>query len=158
MCGVFNSGGVDSAPRMRLKTGGTTVTHVIDTPEDSPVTGDLAHVVWTYDGAVVTLYLNTVAETLNTGGTQTGTVDGGTAVPLRLGNSAHASTTNEWDAPIYKVVVYDVALNAQQVFALCGNPYGPYRSVENVVGLVPVAGAAVTSPYYSHHYHRLVLG
>lgn len=139
-------------PRMRLATGGATTTHVGATNVE-PVAGDLVHTIWTYNGADIQLYLNAVDTQIITGGSQTGTVDGGTDTPMRIGNAAQAGATNEWDAPIYKVAVYDVALSQSQATALFYDPYGPHRIVHRFVGKVAAVGGARPQGPLGHPFH-----
>ena len=148
-------GATGALPRMRLKAGGTTVTHVINLAADAPVAGDLVHHTWTYDGATVRLYLNAVDTALATSA-NSGTVDGGSGVPIRLANSAYAGAADEWDAPIYKVAIYTTCLSPSQVYDLSHDPYGPYRPQERTLAFVPAAEASsLTIPIAMHHYAQM---
>lgn len=142
MVGSTDSGANVGVARFRLKTGGTTKTHIAANTTE-PIAGDLVHMVWTYDGSgsgtAVLLYLNGKVTALSASGAQSGTVDGGTGVPIRIGNSAYSGASNEWDGPIYKVALYDTALTAGQIQSLTHDPYGAFRVIQRRVGLVPAA-------------------
>ncbi len=140
MTGAVNSDQVYTHPRMRLRTGSTTTTFVLnDHLNKTPLEGDLVHMLWTYDGVNVRCYLNAVDTALGSS-TKTGTVAGGSGVPIRIGNSAYAGATNEWDAPIYKVAIYRTALNMSQIYQVLRYPYGAFRPGPSPIGFGGVAG------------------
>lgn len=125
MVGSLDDTDNDGMPRFRLRTGGTTQTHVQE-DNDNPVANDLVHMVWTYDGQDVRLYINGHRRTILSP-SQTGTVNGGDGVPIGISNSAYPGANNEWAAPIYKVAIYTSALSKSQVVALSRDPYGAFR-------------------------------
>jgi hypothetical protein len=69
------------------------------------------HIVGTYDGAFVRIYINGVEEkaTAKTGAT------GDTSEPLRIGNSSLSSNTRHWDGSIDEFRIYNRALSAEEV-------------------------------------------
>lgn len=144
------TGATALSPRLRIKAGGTTETHVVNAPDDNPLVGDLVHHTWTYDGVTVRLYLNAVDTAIDQSTASSGRVDGGTGIPIRIGNAAQSGAANEWDAPIYKIAIYDAAMPPSMVVDICGDPYGPYREVEDVVG-----GVAVTVVVQPHMEFRV---
>ena len=88
MLSTLNSGGTKL--RFRLKTGGSTQTHVC-TDQDL-VVDEWQHVAAVYDGTGVTVYVNGIACTLDSGGIQSGMITSAD-VPVWIGNNPSGGKT-----------------------------------------------------------------
>jgi len=136
MLGVVNSGGAYQG-RCRLSTGGSTTTHLTFAAMNI---GVLTHFVARYDGAEVQIWIDGVSVSMETDPpVQTGTVDATAGMPIKIGNAAYSSATNEWDDKIYKAAIYSRALTDWEIVTLARDPVRPFQRGPGLVLEGPAA-------------------
>jgi len=134
--------------RFRLKTDGTTQTHV----GGNIVLDEWQHIAAVYDGSMVKIYVNGVLGTMYSGGSQTGSI-ASEDVEVWIGNNPPGVDDKTFDGLIDDVRIYDKALTIEEIATLsgltCGNddPSDPGEECDppDLVACTPDYGS--TCPY-----------